>query len=887
MGEAGEHYKKTVDEILKELNTTKKGLTTREASHRLKKFGPNEITRTKKLTKTKIFLNQFKNIMIFILMIASAFSLLIGHAIDSIIILTVVIFNSIFGFIQENKAEKSIEALRRLTSLKSIVIRDGKETEIDSKEIIPGDILVLEAGNKVPADARIIESSNLEIDESSLTGESMPVKKDGKRIESICPISEQSNIVFCGTIVTKGRCVCVVTSTNMKTEIGKIAREMQEVKEEKTPLQERLEKLSKSLGIFIILIVIGVFFLNLKNSDYLTSLIFGISLAVAAIPEGLPAVVTITFALGVRRMIKKNALIRKLSSIETLGSIDIICTDKTGTLTKNQMTVRKIFANGKIIEVSGEGYNPNGGFVSDEKFAVKDIEKLLACGALCNDAELIFESDGSGWKVIGDPTEGALLTSAKKANINQEKYLMDSPRIDEVPFSSETKYMLTVHKSRSKKIVYAKGAPEAILGLCTRIITNGKTKKLDEKTRQQILDQYGQFANDAMRVLAFAYKEEVGKAKTKYENELIFLGLQAMIDPPRAEAKDAIARCKSAGIRTVMITGDFKITAMAIAKYLGIEGEAIDGNELINMSDEELQKKAESIGIYARVNPIHKLRIVAALQKNGHIVAMTGDGINDSPALKKANVGIAIGSGTDVAKEASHMIVTDDNFASIVDAIEEGRSIYDNIRKFLAYMFSTHTGEIFVIVGALLFGLPAPLTAIQLLWLNIVTDGFPALALSVDPKVDNIMRRKPRKPDESIITRNSGIMIFILSLMLAGGTILLMNYGSIFEPGKTNTLVLTALVVFEIIMAFLIRSEFETRLFSNRYLYYAVLSSIVLQLVIIYSPLNNYFGTIPLNSKDWIFILTIGLAIAGAAYALKKIMSLFDKDNNIDIITNP
>lgn len=880
MGEAGEFYKKSVDEVLKEFNTSKHGLSEHEAKMRLKKYGPNVIERTRKLTKTRILLNQFKNIMIIILLIAAGISLIIGHAIDSIIILTVVIFNSIFGFIQENKAENSIEALRKLTSLKSVVIRDGKEIQIDSSEIVPGDIIVLEAGNKIPADAKILDASNLEADESSLTGESVPVGKDEGSIESSCPISEQSNMLFYGTIITKGRAVAIVTATSMDTEIGKIAKKIQEVKEEITPLQEKLGRLSVSLGIFILIIVAITFFLNLRNSDYITSFIFGISLAVAAIPEGLPAVVTITFAIGVRKMIKKNALIRKLSSIETLGSIDTICTDKTGTLTKNQMTVKKIFANGKVIEVTGEGYNPNGGFIADKKFSVKDIEMLLTCGALCNDADLVYEEEGSAWKIIGDPTEGALLTSAKKANLDIEKYLVDSPRLDEVPFSSESKYMITVHKQRGKNIVFAKGAPEAILHHCTKISINGRITRLDDKTRKEIHERYEQFAKDAMRVLGFAYKEETShKGNARYEKDLIFLGLQAMIDPPRAEAKDAIARCKSAGIRTVMITGDFKITAEAIAKDLGIEGDAIDGNELSSMSDHDIERNAERIGIYARVNPIHKLRIVTALQKNGCIVAMTGDGINDAPALKKANVGISVGSGTDVAKEASHMIVTDDNFASIVDAIEEGRGIYDNIRKFLAYVFSTHTGEIFVIMGSLVFGLPAPLTAVQLLWLNIVTDGFPALALSVDPKESDIMRRKPRKPDEKIITKNMGIMIFILSLMLAGGAILLMNYGSMFEPGKTNTLVLTALVVFEMIMAFLIRSEFKTKLFSNKYLYYAVMSSITLHILIIYSPLNVFFGTVPLNSRDWLFISTIGIGIAGGAYSLKKLLSLFrDKE---------
>jgi P-type Ca2+ transporter type 2C len=867
-----EYFKRGEKEVLDQFNSSAKGLSNETASKRFEKYGLNEITKTKILTKTKIFLNQFKDIMIAILLAATIISFLVGERIDALIIIIIVLFNAVFGFVQEYRAEKAIEALKKLISLKSKVIRNDELIEIDSREIVPGDILVLETGDKIPADARLIETFNFETDESSLTGESTSVEKHIKTIKNNCSIAEQKNMIFSSTIVAKGKAKAVVVATGMNTEIGKIAKEIQDVKSEKTPLQIKLAKLSKYLGIVILIIAAVVFFVDMQKNHYLDSLIFAISLAVAAIPEGLPAVVTIAFAVGVRKMIKKNALIRKLSAIETLGSVDVICSDKTGTLTKNQMTVKKIYANDETINISGEGYNPSGSFLLDDKsYDAKKIAKLLKCGCLCNNSLLIH--DGELWKIIGDPTEASLLVSARKAGMNYEKIFDESPRIDEIEFDSKKKYMVSVNEEKGGKIAYAKGAPEEILSMCDKIELNGKIRKITEKDRKTILEKNSEFAENALRVLAFAYKET--KGRESYEKGLIFLGLQGMVDPLRPEAKEAVEICKRAGIKTIMITGDYRITAEAIAREVGIKGKSISGIELQKLSDEELEKIVEETNIYSRVSPEDKLRIIQALQKKGHIVAMTGDGVNDAPALKKANVGVALGSGTDVAKEASSMIITDDNFTDIVAAVREGRGIFDNIRKFVTYMLSCNIAEVFVIVLAIIFGLPAPLTAVQILWLNVVTDGFPALALSVDPKEENIMKRRPRKQNENIITGKIGINIFALAIFIAIGSLLLVQYSKITDGAKTQTLVFTSLVIFEMIMIFVIRSEFNVKFFSNRYLYYAILTSILLQLAVIYTPLNVFFKTIPLNGFDWIILLIIGAALALMAIIIKKITGLF------------
>ncbi|RLE38932.1 hypothetical protein DRJ17_02440 [Candidatus Woesearchaeota archaeon] len=869
------YYDKPLRDVFLLLGTNKHGLTSEEAAIRIEKYGLNEIIREKKISKLKIFFSQFKSFIIYILIFAFFVSIIIGlvehsreEIIDAAVIFAILILNALLGFFQEYKAEKSIEALKKLASLKARVIRDGKEQKIDAKEVVPGDILVLAEGDKVPADARLIRAINLETQEASLTGESTPVEKHVCYLENK-PIAEQSNMVFSSTIITRGKGLAVVTATGMKSEIGKIATMIQETEEIVTPLQQKLKQLGKLLSIAVIGICLIVFFTGILSGNSIKIMFLAaIGLAVAAVPEGLPAVVTISLSLGVRRLIKRNALIRKLPSVETLGSTTVICADKTGTLTHNQMTVKKLFVNNKVIDVTGSGYKPEGEFLINGKLAdPKDYDILLRIGALCNDAKIENE------KVIGDPTEAALIISAQKAEYSQKTLNTTFPRIDEIPFESSRKMMSTIHDDEGKCLMLTKGAPDILLQRCTKVLINGKEQKMTVEYQKKIIKQNEEFACKALRVLGFAYRYLDGP---KTEDNLVFVGLQAMIDPPRQEVREAIAKCKSAGIKVVMITGDHLTTAIAIARELGIEGKAMTGQDLAKIKN--LEDYVKEIGIYARVNPEHKQKIVTAFQKHNHVVAMTGDGVNDAPALKRADIGIAMGiTGTDVSKEASDMILTDDNFASIVNAIEEGRGIYDNIKKFLKYLLSSNTGEVLTMfIGILTLKAGGktllPLLALHLLWINIVTDGAPAISLSVDPISKDVMQRKPSKKSEPIITKSRGLDLFFIGIIMAAGTLIAFNYGMRTNYVYATTIAFCTLVFYQMFNVFNCRSEKSTifKVKRNNWLLLAVTSSITLQLIVIYTPLNVAFKTTQLQAFDWIVVILLSstVLIYGELYRL-------------------
>ena len=867
------YYSLNIKEVLKSLKTYEEGLTDNEAKQRSEKYGTNEIERRKSITPFKIFVRQFTSFIVIILFAAILISLLIGEKLDAVVISIILILNGVFGFIQEYKAEKAIESLRKLTALKAKVIRDAREIEVDSRELVPGDIILLETGSKVPADARLLQIAVLQVDEASLTGESTPSKKITEPIKRRTSVNDQENMVFMGTIVTKGRARAVITETGMGTEIGRIAELVQEVKEKSTPLQEKLKQFGKWLSFVTILICAVVFGVGILR-EYLVATSFGINhvsemflaavaLAVAAIPEGLPAIVTISLALGVSKMTKRNVLIRQLPAVETLGCTNVICSDKTGTLTKNEMTVTEIYANDTLIKLTGEGYMPKGDFINADsgQSYTGNIELLLKVGASCNDSHLNYNER---WEIFGDPTEGALLVSAEKSGLKKNELEKQFPRIDEIPFDSERKCMTTIHKINDENIAYIKGAPDVIINKCKYLYIDGKVNRLTEEDKKRILKINHDMAKKALRILGFAYKSLPGsysQVSEDLEDDLIFLGLQAMFDPPRENVKEAIEKCKTAGINTVMITGDHKITAVAIAKELGLfkEGNiALSGDELDKLSDAELDKIAEDIKIYARVSPEHKVRILDALKKKGYIVAMTGDGVNDAPALKKADIGIAMGiTGTDVAKEASDMVLTDDNFSSIVNAVEEGRGIYDSIKQFVQYTLSSNLGEILVIFMAILIGWPLPLIAIQILWINLLTDGLPGLALGLDPHSKDIMKKPPRKREEKIISREVVHNIAIVSFVMMVGTLFLFySYG--IDSIKAKSIAFTTLVMFQLFNVLTYRAKnFKINFKTSKYLIGSVIITILMQIAVLYTPLNVTFKTVPIGLLDWFKILLV------------------------------
>ena len=839
-----EFYERKKEDVVKQLSSREKGLTQGEINDRLGKYGENILKEKKKRSMVLLFLQQFTSFLVLILVFATIVSFLLGERIDALVIGIIVVLNGVFGFVQEFKAEKAIEALKKLGSLKCRVVRNGKEVEIDAKRVVPGDILILNEGDKVPADARILEAYNLAVDESILTGESVPVGKETNVLHGHLAVSEQKNMVFSSTIVTRGRGKAVVVKTGMSTEVGKIAELVQEGKIEMTPLQKKLQKFGKFLGIAFLLMCAAIFVIGvLQGNSMVDMFLIAVSLAVAAIPEGLPAVVTISLALGVQKMVKKNVLVRKLSSVETLGSVDVIAADKTGTLTCNEMTVKKVYFDGKTIDVTGEGYSTSGDFlVKGKHYDPKYLEMLLRISASCNDSEVD----------VGDPTERALMVLSAKGGFSKEE------RYDEVPFSSESKYMITKHKIKGQNYFFIKGAPEVVLGMCNNYYSNKRIVRLTPKVKDEILKVNSSMAGKALRVLGLAYK---------VNGKTIFVGLAGMIDPPRHEVKDSIRKCKEAGIRVMMITGDHKLTALSVAGELGITGEALTGVELDKMDDKEFAKRIGKVNVFARVNPEHKSKILEGLEKLGHVVAMTGDGVNDAPALKKADIGVAMGiKGTDVAKEASEMVLTDDNFVSIVNAVEEGRGIYDNITKFVDYMLSSNLGEVLVIFLAMMIGFSVdggivlPLLAIQILWMNLVTDGLPAIALGVDPINKDVMKRKPRDMNEGIITKKMMWNIGIVGALIALGTLFLFWR---FLPNVVlaQTVAFTTLIVLQIVRVQMVRKQHNEKLFSNKWLNYALLSSIGLQLLVIYTPLSKIFHTTALGVLEWVWIFGVALVV--------------------------
>ncbi len=868
-------YAQPLAELFKNYDSSERGLSRHEAELRLHSFGFNELQAAKKDSPLKILLRQFSSPLVIILLVALSISYLLGKKVDAIIIAVIVLINAFIGFIQEYRAEKTLEALQKIASPKAVVLRDGKETVIESRNVVPGDIIVFKVGDKISADARLIEVHEVKMQEAVLTGESQPVTKDIEALPEKALLADRKNMVYTSTLVSNGRGKALVTATGMKTEVGKIARHIAEAEEKVAPLQKHILIMGKYLSIAVAVVAIVVFLVGVAQGlGYTLMFLTAVALGVAAIPEGLPAIITISLSYGVQKMAKRNALIRKLPSVETLGSVDIICTDKTGTLTHNEMTVTKIWANGSLFEVTGSGYETKGSFMLNNKVAKSDsLQMILKIGALCNDAE--FDKKR---KVIGDPTEAALLVSAEKGGLLRAKLEKEEPRVDEISFSSERKMMTTIHQTKSGQFSYTKGAPDVLLHYCNSILIDGSVQRLDRKKKEEILHQNEVMAGDALRLLGFAYQPKV-QGRESAEKEMIFVGLQAMIDPPRKEVKEAIQKCIDAGIRVIMITGDQLNTAKAIASQIGITGDAISGEELNQLKN--LASHIEDINIFARVDPEHKLRIVEALKKKGHRVAVTGDGINDAPALKKADIGIAMGiTGTDVAKEASDMILLDDNFASIVNAIEEGRGIYDNLRKFVNYLLSSNFAEILVIFLAMVilapfFGLGLPLTPIHILWINLVTDGLPAVALGVDPFRKDIMKRKPREYEDSILNKEMITSILTLGVIIASVALFLFWSYRYSIPGKAQTMVFTALVVFELVRLHMIRMHYHLSFFSNGYLVAAVVLSIVLQAVIMYVPfLAVSFGVIPLGLMDWVWIGVAAAWIAGLNWVIHKVRKL-------------
>lgn len=875
-----DYFTKSIDETAKSLNTDcEKGLSSNEAQARLNQYGENRLVGEKERTKLQMFFDQFKDFLVIILIVASIISIVVGimegeGIIDGIIIMAIVILNAILGVVQENRANNALKALKEMSSPQAKVIRNGSIEKIASTDLVPGDVVILEAGDYIPADLRLIQSANLKIDESSLTGESVASEKFADEIvDQNSGIGDQINCAFMGSIITYGRGKGIVTNTGMKTQMGNIATMLNTGSETGTPLQKKLDSFGKMLGIACIIICIIIFGLGvIRGQDLLEVFMTAVSLAVAAIPEGLTVVVTVVLALGMQKMVKVNAIVKRLSAVETLGSTTVICSDKTGTLTQNKMTVVKIFDGNEIWEVTGTGYIPEGKFINEvtkQESINSNLQLLLTGAVLCCDAEI----QDNGNKIIGDPTEVALIVVGAKAGFTSEKMNSTFPRIDEIPFDSDRKLMSTVHKENDKIIMYTKGAPDIVLSRSKYIFEAGKVVPITDQHKSKIMENNNKMAQSALRVLAVSYKELTNYNHDNLldeEQDLVFIGLTGMIDPPREEAKKSVEVCKRAGIRAIMITGDHKTTASAIGKQLGIiesENQSMEGKEINNLSDEQLKETVKNVSVFARVSPEHKVRLVDAVKANGNIVAMTGDGVNDAPALKKADIGIAMGiTGTDVAKEAADMILTDDNFSTIVRSVEEGRTIYSNIRKFVGYLLSCNIGEILIVFTAMLLNWGTPLLPIQLLMINLVTDAFPAFALGMEQKEKGVMDRKPREPKEPIVDKKMGIAITIQSIALAAATLFSFQFG-LHEYGDiavARTFCFVTLVTGELLRAYSARSEdtfiFKMKLFSNSFLNKSVLVSLIILLLIVYVPfLQVVFGTIPLSILELDVALLLAL----------------------------
>ncbi|MCR8641722.1 calcium-translocating P-type ATPase, SERCA-type [Paenibacillus sp. N1-5-1-14] len=885
-----EWYQLTAEEVLRVSKVDPhKGLEWEEAKGRREEAGYNELSEGPTVSPITLFLNQFKDFMVLILMAATLISGLLGEYMDAITIVAIIIINGVLGFIQEFRAERSLRALKELTAPSTKVIRGGTLHQIPAKELVPGDIIMLESGDRIPADVRFLEANSLYAEESALTGESVPVNKMPDILrEGEISLGDQHNLGFMGTLITRGTGKAVVIRTGMETEMGKIANLIQSTESQETPLQHRLEQLGKilivvSIALTVVVVVAGIIHGQPPYGMFLA----GVSLAVAAIPEGLPAIVTIALALGVQRMIKRKAIVRKLPSVETLGCASVICSDKTGTLTQNKMTVTHLWVSGQTLEVTGDGYTPFGKIYREgmiiEPAKNETLRQLLQIGVLCSNAVLYEEpqdpkrkkgkDEGPQWQIKGDPTEGALVVLGAKEGVTRQLLDKMYQRVKEFPFDSERKRMSTVVSSSSGRSVYTKGAPDMLLAQCSYVLWDNKVIPFTPTLKAKVMSANEGMARSALRVLGLAYRDlkvaDRAEDEDDVENNLVFVGLTGMIDPPRKEVREAISKCRKAGIKTVMITGDHQTTAEAIARTLGMipqtGGLVLSGVELSTLSDEQLDARVDEVYVFARVSPEHKLRIVKSLQRKGHVVAMTGDGVNDAPAIKAADIGIAMGiSGTDVTKEASALVLSDDNFSTIVSAIEEGRGIYENIRKFIRYLLASNVGEILTMFIAMIAGLPLPLVPIQILWVNLVTDGLPAMALGVDQAEKDLMQQSPRPAKENIFARRLGWKILSRGFLIGICTIAAFYLVLQEHPGSSVNLVRAQSVAFAtLVMAQLIhvfdcrssRSIFHRNILQNKVLVLAVLSSLLLMLAVMYVPsLQPIFKTVPIGFRDWCLV---------------------------------
>ena len=851
------------------------GLNQKQVVERRAHYGPNRLAESLQVPSWKRFVGQFTELIVLILIVAAIIAGILGEWLDASAILAIVFMNGILGFLQEERAQRELTALRRRSAYSATVVRDGKQVVVAAEELVPGDLIQLEAGDHIPADARLMETFSFGVQESALTGESVPTHKNAV---SILPektnLADRHNMAYLGTVAVSGRASAIVVATGMQTELGRIAGLIERQPQESTPLQKRLTELGRKLLVMCLVIVAIIFGLQVARGGDVAEVFFSaVSLAVAAIPEGLPAVVTLVLAVGLRRMIRRNALIRKLPSVETLGCVTVICSDKTGTLTRNEMTVERVITADTFFIVTGAGYTPWGDFVLNEKLIRPeyqlDLIDALKAGVYCNRARLTTDDGGKSWQVLGDPTEGALLVAARKAGIQSE---LPGRIAHEIPFDAERKLMsVMVSAENGHTVMYVKGAPEVVLARCTHERVGGTTRPLDEQRRKELLSQNSTMAAEALRVLALALKTVSPPLSAEAEAELEFLGLVGMKDPPREEVREAVRRCVLAGIRPVMITGDHPATALAIARELeicGADDTVVSGNDLDRLSDEQLQGCVENIRVFARVTAEHKLRIVSALRSHGHVVAMTGDGINDAAAVKMADIGIAMGiTGTDVTKEAADMVLVDDNFASIVNAVEEGRAIFQNIQKVVHYLLSTNAGEVLLLFFAALVGWPLPLTAIQILWINLVTDGLPALALGMEPPESDIMRRSPRAADTPVITLGRARQILLHGMLVTmAGIAAFLVIGS--DPHQsldqvraaTFCTVACAQLFFSIGCRSLNRTMPELGLFSNRYLLVAIIASLLLQVGTVTIPgVRRAFGVDELPDWNWLLILLLAI----------------------------
>jgi len=923
----GESHVKPIEELVGSFRTNlQSGLSAQEADDRLRRFGANELTEKPRPGFFALLWRQFDNYLVVILIVAALVSLVLGETVDAVAILFIVALNAVVGVIQESRAEQALAALRKMSAPGARVMRDGRQFTVAGREIVPGDIVFVEAGNYVPADLRLVESVNLRIEEASLTGESVPVEKNAAAIlAGDVPLGDRNNCAFMGTLVAYGRGSGIVTETGMTTQIGLIAEMLQSFEPEPTPLQRRLARLGKVLGTAVLAVcavvfVYGVFrdtrlaealnagfagYLEAEHDSIIGLFMTAVSLAIAAVPEGLPAIVTVCLALGMQRMIGHHALIRRLPAVETLGCATVVCSDKTGTLTQNEMTVVAGRAGGRRFRITGEGYSPAGRFlVGADPFdprADPDVALLLHGALACNDARLEERVDDDGrraWQVVGDPTEGAMVVAAAKSGLRRGDLDNALPRIQEIPFDSARKRMTTIHRCHESMspisgldlpplLAFVKGAPDFVLDLCRRRLESGRIVELTEEERRGIVADNRDMAGEALRVLAVAYRPlaEVPEQLTPeaVETDLVFVGLLGMIDPPRPEVVEALRTARGAGLKSIMVTGDHKDTAEAVARDIGLltpGGLVLTGEEIERLGDDDLAARIERLEVCCRVSPQHKTRIVDALKARRHVVAMTGDGVNDAPALTRADIGVAMGiTGTDVAKQSADMVLTDDNFASIIAAIEQGRIIYANIRKFVYFLLACNVGEILIIFAAMLAGMPLPLRPVQLLWLNLVSDGAPALALGLEKGERDIMRQPPRPPDEPVVDRDMAIGIGVIGAVDAIAILSVFYLGLQRYPGQleaAQTMAFATLCVSEIIRAFTARSETESvfaiGVLSNRWMVWAVGTSLLLVLVVVYVPsLRPFFDTVPLTAGDWLLMLPFCFAAAIAMEILKAV----------------